>query len=286
MILITGSTGKTGGEVARQLAAARTPFRALVRDADKAEPVRALGAELIVGDMADKACLEQALQGVDKALLVLPNIEQQLIYEKQFTDAAVSSGVRHLVYLSSLESVPESKNPITQNHVAAENYIKQSGLTWTMIRPTFFMQIFGGMAAKIKETGKIIMPAGNGTVSTTDLRDVGEIIRNILTGDSSNYDNQSYDLTGPQLLTFSEIADRFSKVLGKPIQYVDQPMDEFRRALRSVNLSKWRTDAVVKELEAIGNGAVDHTTDTIEKLLGRPPLSLDRYIDDHRTLFI
>jgi uncharacterized protein YbjT (DUF2867 family) len=148
------------------------------------------------------------------------------------------------------------------------------------------MQIFGGMAAKIKETGKIIMPAGNGTVSTTDLRDVGEIIRNILTGDSSNYDNQSYDLTGPQLLTFSEIADRFSKVLGKPIQYVDQPMDEFRRALRSVNLSKWRTDAVVKELEAIGNGAVDHTTDTIEKLLGRPPLSLDRYIDDHRTLFI
>lgn len=285
MILITGATGKTGGEVARQLAAAKLPFRALVRNVDKGRAVKALGAKIIVGDMADKATLQRAMEGVDKAFLVLSNDEEQLVLEKQFTDAAVAAHVGHLVYLSSLESVPESKNPITQNHVASENYIRESGLTWTMIRPTFFMQMFEGMAPRIKETGKIVMPAGNGTVSTTDLRDVGEVIVDVLTNNSGDHANQSYDLTGPELLTFAEIADKFSTVLGRRIEYVDQPMDAFEQVLRSINLPEWRVDAVCKELEAIAAGVVDHTTDTIETLLGRPATSLTRFIEDHRKLF-
>lgn len=285
MILITGATGKTGGEVARQLAAAKLPFRALVRNVEKGRAVKALGAKIIVGDMADKAALQRAMEGVDKAFLVLSNDEEQLVLEKQFTDAAVAAHVGHLVYLSSLESVPESKNPITQNHVASENYIRESGLTWTMIRPTFFMQMFEGMAPRIKETGKIVMPAGNGTVSTTDLRDVGEVIVDVLTNNSGDHANQSYDLTGPELLTFAEIADKFSTVLGRRIEYVDQPMDAFEQVLRSINLPEWRVDAVCKELEAIAAGVVDHTTDTIETLLGRPATSLTRFIEDHRKLF-
>jgi uncharacterized protein YbjT (DUF2867 family) len=285
MILITGATGKTGGEVARQLADAKLPFRALIRNVDKGRAVKALGAKIIVGDIGDKAALQRAMEGVDKAFLVLPNDEQQLVLEKQFIDAAVAAHVGHLVYLSSLESVPESKNPITQNHVAAETYLRESGLTWTIIRPTFFMQMFEGMAARIKDTGRIVMPAGKGTVSTTDIRDVGEVIVDVLTDNSGEHANQSYDLTGPELLTFSEIADRFSQVLGRKIEYVDQPIDEFRKVLMSINLSEWRTNAVCKELEAIAAGVVDHTTDTVETLLGRPATSLSQFIEDRRELF-
>jgi len=283
MILITGATGKTGGEVARQLAAAGVPFRALVRSPDKAAEIPQLGATIVVGDLADKESLKLALDGVEKAFLVLSNDEQQLVLEKQFTDAAVAGGVKHLVYLSSLESVPESKNPITQNHVAAENYIRKSGLIWTIIRPTFFMQNLASSATRIKDAGQIVMPAGNGTVSATDLRDVGEVIRIVLT--EPGHENKSYDLTGPELLTFAEIAARFSKVLGTDVQYVDQPMDEFRQILRSINLSEWRVEAVCKELEAIAAGVVDHTTETISELLGRAPTSLDEYIKDHAELY-
>jgi len=283
MILITGATGKTGGEVARQLAAAGVPFRALVRSPDKAAEIPQLGATIVVGDLADKESLKLALDGVEKAFLVLSNDEQQLVLEKQFTDAAVAGGVKHLVYLSSLESVPESKNPITQNHVAAENYIRKSGLIWTIIRPTFFMQNLASSATRIKDAGQIVMPAGNGTVSATDLRDVGEVIRIVLT--EPGHENKSYDLTGPELLTFAAIAARFSKVLGTDVQYVDQPMDEFRQILRSINLSEWRVEAVCKELEAIAAGVVDHTTETISELLGRAPTSLDEYIKDHAELY-
>jgi len=283
MILITGATGKTGGEVARQLAVADIPFRALIRNPDKAEELNTLGAELVFGDIADKVFLSRALSGIDKAFLVMPNDEQQLILEKQFTDVAVTAGVQHLVYLSSLESVPESKNPITQNHVAAENHIRESGLTWTIMRPTFFMQNFETYAPRIKEAGQIVMPVGNGTVSATDLRDVGEVIRETLT--KTGHENKSYDLTGPELLTFAEIAERFSKILGTPVEFIDQPMEEFAELLRKIGLSEWRVDAVCKELEAIGAGVVDHTTDTIEELLGRPPFSLEQYITDHLSLF-
>ena len=283
MILITGATGKTGGEVARQLAAADIPFRALIRNPDKAEELNSLGAELVFGDIADKVFLSRALSGIDKAFLVMANEEQQPILEKQFTDAAVTAGVQHLVYLSSLESVPESKKPITQNHVAVENHIRESGLTWTIMRPTFFMQNFEASAPRIKEAGQIVMPVGNGTVSPTDLRDVGEVIRETLT--KTGHENKSYDLTGPELLTFVEIAERFSKILGTPVEFVDQPMEEFAELLRKIGLSEWRVDAVCKELEAISAGVVDHTTDTIEELLGRPPFSLEQYITDHLSLF-
>ena len=283
MILVTGATGKTGGEVARQLESAHVSFRALVRDAEKAAPVSALGAELVVGDIADKDFLSTALTGIDKAFLVMPNNEEQLVLEKAFTDACVAAGVQHLVYLSSLESVPESKNPITQNHVAAQDYIRESGMSWTLMRPTFFMQNFETYAPRIKEAGQIVMPVGSGTVSATDLRDVGEVILEVLT--KPGHENKSYDLTGPELLTFSDIAKQFSRVLGTTVEFIDQPMEEFADLLRTIGLSEWRVDAVCKELEAIGAGVVDHTTDTIEELLGRPPISLEQYIGDHIDQF-
>lgn len=283
MILLTGATGKTGGETARQLAAAGRPFRALVRNPGKAAGLQSMGAELVIGDVDDVDALREAFAGVDKALLVLPNVERQLTLEKRFTDEAVRAGIKNLVYLSSLESVPESTNPITQNHVAAENYIRESGLTYTLIRPTFFMQIFEGMAPRIKATGTITMPAGNGTVACTDLRDVAAVIVKVFT--EPGHENQSYDLTGPELMTFGEIAKQFSAVLGRPIQYVDQPLEEFKDVLRSINMSDWRTEAVGLEFVAIANGAIDHTTDTIEKLLGRPPTSLEQFLRDKIDLF-
>jgi uncharacterized protein YbjT (DUF2867 family) len=283
MILVTGVTGKTGGEVARQLTAANLPFRAVVRNPDKADGIAGPGVDIALGDIADADFLRQALAGIDKALLVMPNDEHQLRLEKQFTDIAVESGVKHLLYLSSIESVPESTNPITMSHVAAENHIRAANLAWTMLRPTFFMQIFSGSAPKIKASGEIKMPGGNGTIATTDLRDVAEIIVKVFT--EPGHENQSYDLTGPDLLTFAQIAERFSAVLGTPIQYVDQPMDEFRKILQSVGLGEWRVNAVCKEFEAIAGGAIDHTTDTIQQLLGRPPCSLDQFIADHAALF-
>lgn len=283
MILLTGVTGKTGGETARQLAAAGVPFRALVRDLDRAGAFKSLAAELVQCPLEDRAGLADALAGIEKAVLIMPNGEHQLDLERQFIDVAAAAGVRHLLYLSSIESVPENPNPITQMHVAAERHLQDSGLQWTMIRPSFFMQIFLTQAPRIRDAGQIMFPAGEGTIATTDLRDVGAVMVKALT--ESGHENKSYDLTGPELLTLGECADRFADVLGRPIEYIDQPIGEFADRLRAVGIAEWRVQAVCKEFEGIARGIIDHTTDTIKRLLGRPPCSLAQFVADHRDVF-
>ncbi len=284
MILITGGTGKTGGETARQLAAAGHAFRALVRDAGRAKELQALGAELVVGDIGDRQVLDEAFRGVERTLLIMPNGEQQQALECQFVDAAEAAGVKHIVYLSSIESVPENKNPITQMHVAVEKHIRKSAMDWTLIRPSFFMQIFLTQAPRVREHDQIVFPAGQGTIATTDLRDVGAVMVKALT--ESGHANQSYDISGPELLTLAECAERFSQVLGRKITYVDQPMAEFADRLRAIGIAEWRVLAVCKEFEGIASGLIDHTTETAEQLLGRPPCSLAQFIDDHRAAFM
>lgn len=283
MILITGATGKAGGATAKQLAAKGVPFRAIVRDADKGAFLVELGAELAIGDLSDRSFLEQALDGIDKAFLVLPNVEVQEALEKQFVDVCAGQGI-HLVYLSSMESVPGCTTAITQMHVRIEEHIKNSGIAWTMIKPSFFMQLFVDSATAIRETGNIVMPTGEGNVVPTDLRDVGEVIANVLTEDG--HENQSYDITGPELINMGEVAARFSKVLGKEFHHVSPPLDAFADVLRNVGFPEWRVKTVCGELDGIAGGMITHKTDLMAEMLGRPVRSIDDFLADHADLFV
>ncbi len=283
MILLTGATGKTGSAVAKQLAANNIPFRVLVRDPDKAAALKDLGAEIAVGDMADAEAVNKALSGIEKAVLIMANGEHQLTMEKQFTDCAVAAGVKHLVKLSSMESEPGTTKPIPKMHVDSEDYIRASGLAWTMIRPTFFTQNFLASARTINGSNEIVMALGNAVVAPTDLRDVAEIIRLVLTDDA--HLNKSYDMTGPEAMTLSEAAEKFSKVLGREIRYVAQPVEEFGKILTQIGFAEWRVKAVCDEFRLLGERASMHTTDTIRQILGRDPTSLEQFIKDHLEVY-
>ncbi len=182
MILLTGATGKTGGEVARQLAAKGVICRALVRDAEKAASLTDSGIELVIGDMGDQAILAEALLGVDKAILILPNSAKQETLEKQFIDAASKAGVAHLVKLSSMEAVANTDSPIPAMHYAVEQHLKGSGMSWTMIRPNFFMQNLLSSAGTIKDKQGIFLPLGNGKTGMSDSRDIAALIVEAVTG--------------------------------------------------------------------------------------------------------
>ena len=283
MILITGATGKTGAETAKQLTEAGLNFRAYVRNPDKADHLKKDNIDLAIGDLENRDALLSALQGIERALLIVPNGEHQLELEKQFTDCCVEAGVKHIVKLSSLESVPGTTNPITKMHVASADYIAQSGLDWTLSRPTFFMQNFSNMAAGIKANNQITLPVGQGTVSATDLRDVAAVHVKLLTEDG--HAGKNYPMTGPDLLTFDEIAEQFSEVLGRTITYVDMDIGPYRERLAKAGLTQWRIDAVCEEFRAISEGVIDHTTDDIENILCRPPTDLKTFIQDFRHLF-
>ena len=292
MILLTGVTGKTGGETARQLLEKGARLRALVRNEAKAADLKAAGVELVIGDVADADTVRRALKGAEKAFLTLPNGKTQLANEKQFTDLAVAAGVRHLVKMSSMEAVPDAKTPIPRGHWAAEEYIRASGLAWTMVKPNFFMQNLLASAATIKAQRKFFLPMGNGTTGMADIRDIGAVCAEVLTGKGhagqshagQSHAGQSYEITGPEVLTFSDVADRFSAVLGEKVEYVAMPMEQFRERMSKI-LEPWHLNAVCELFREIAEVGLDHTTDTFRKLIGREPISVRQFIQDHVAQF-
>jgi uncharacterized protein YbjT (DUF2867 family) len=281
MILVTGITGNIGGATARALVAKGVRFRALVRDLTKAATWAAQGVELVQGDIEDMAAVKSALAGVDRALLVMPNGETQERAEIAFTRAAKAAGLTWLIKLSSPEAVRGTTSPIPLAHIAAEDAIKASGLNWTLVRPSFYMQNFRGSLKTARATGKISMPMGNGTVALTDNNDAGLFIAHILTDpNNSRHYGQCYDITGPDpVMNFHQVAEVIGTVIGQKVVYDNCDAKIFQEAIRPFHRNQWHSDAVAYLFAEIANGRTPgHKTDTFEKIIGRPGQSLKEYL--------
>jgi len=284
MILLTGVTGKTGGAAANALIEKGVSIRALVRDADKAVALKEAGVELIVGDMADRDVVAGALDGVEKAALILPNSKEQRDMELQFTDLAAAAGVRHFVKLSSLEARADAKTPIPMLHWAVEEHIRASGMDWTMIRPNFFMQNLLAAGASIKNEGKFALPMGDGIVVPMDCRDIGAVFAEVLT--CEGHAGQSYEISGPEQMTFHDIAAQFSEVLGNPVEYVDADPVAYRERIGPFLSSDWHADSVMELFGEIRqNALVPTVTDTFNTLVGRDPISFRQFVQDYIAVF-
>ena len=140
MILLTGATGKTGSATAKALNEKGITFRALIRNEEKRGDIESLGGEVVIGSIENKEAVDQSMVDVETALILLPNSENQLSLEKQLVDSAKQAGAKRVVKMSSIEATPDATSPIPKLHLESEEYIKQSGLSWTMIKPNFYMQ--------------------------------------------------------------------------------------------------------------------------------------------------
>jgi len=283
MILIIGATGRTGSLAAKALAKTGVQLRALVRNETKAASLRDLGIEVVIGDLSDQHDVQMALEGAKKTLLITPNNEQQLSLERSFLDNAQEAGVDHIAYLSSTESVPENHRAIPQVHVEIENQLRKSNMQWTMIRPNFFMQNLFMFAPSIKKDGSFVFPAEDGKTAMADLRDVASVISVVLT--TGGHENKSYDITGPELLTFYDVANQLTEALGKKIHYRSQSLEKYRAYLSGFLRSDWHLNAVCELMEEVGQGGLDYTTDTVRTVLGRDSTSLGQFLRDHISVF-
>ncbi|MDO6693103.1 SDR family oxidoreductase [Aliiglaciecola sp. 3_MG-2023] len=283
MILVIGATGKTGSNVVKNLLDKNCSVRALVRSEEKARALRDAGVDVIIGDVSSKDLVHKAMDKVTKVFLLLPNGQDQLTLEKNVIDAAVEAKVSLFVKQSSLESVEGTTKPIPKMHLASEAYLKSCGLNWVMIRPTFFAQMLLTCAPAIRARDALTFPMGLGKVAATDARDVAEVVAKVLTEDG--HENKSYDLTGPELLSFEEIAHIFTEVLGRKISYVDQPLADYRGILEKFIPDAWRVSAVCEELKGLADGSTQHTTQVIQILLGREPRSVRQFLTEYAKAF-
>ncbi len=283
MILITGATGKTGSAAVQELSNQNIPFRVLIRNEEKRNQITDMGGEVIIGAIENDSALNQAMEGVQKALVLLPNSEQQLFLEKKVVDAALEANVQHIVKMSSMEAVPEATSPIPKLHMQSENYIKNSGMNWTMIKPNFFMQNLLGSGKTIVEQNKFFLPMGEGKAGMIHTKDVGTVIAKVLSEDG--HEGQNYEVTGPEILSFHDVAEIFSKVLGKKVDYINVPIDEYKKTLSQFLTNQWHLDSVIDLFKDIAEGGIEDKTDTFQDLIGKSPCSLEQFIQEYSFVF-
>jgi uncharacterized protein YbjT (DUF2867 family) len=283
MILLTGITGNNGGATANALLEKDIKFRALVRDLDKAADWAAKGVELVQGDLEDSASVRAALEGIDRAVLILPNGEDQQRLELSFIETAKQAGLPWLLKLSSPEAVRGTTSPIPLAHIAAEDAIMASGMNWTFVRPSFFMQNFRSSPASATATGKLSMPMGNGTVALTDCADAGAFIAHVLTdANSEQHFGQCYDISGPdEVMNFNDIAKIIGEVIGQDVAYDDCDAAAFQEAIRPFHRNDWHSDAVAYLFAEIANGETPGVkTSTFQDMMGRPGTSLKEFLQN------
>lgn len=283
MILLTGITGNNGGATANALLEKGVKFRALVRDLDKASEWADRGVELVKGDLEDPASVRAALEGIDRAVLILPNGEDQERLELSFIETAKQAGLPWIIKLSSPEAIRGTTSPIPLAHIAAEDAIMESGMNWTFVRPSFFMQNLRSTPAQAKATGKLSMPMSDGTVVLTDCADAGAFIAQVLTTDPEQHYGQCYDITGPDpVMTFHDVAKVVGEVIGQDVEYDDCDADAYQEAIRPYHRNQWHSDAVAYLFAEIANGNTPGIkTDTFQTMMGRPGTSFKEFLEKH-----
>ncbi len=279
-VLVTGATGNTGSLIVSQLRNRGVAVRALVREPSRGAGLEQQGIEVVVGNLDDRASLAQAVAGVDKIYLATWNGPTAEQHRKNVVDAAKQAGRPHVVVGGALG--PKSR--ITNQIDAANTYLKESGLTWTILQPTFFMQNLMAAKATIAQ-GQLYWDLGDGRLPTIDIRDIADCAAAVLT--SSDHVGKTYDLTGPDAISFHDIAAIFSKELGHEVRYIAVPTQAAKEFLMSLGYSEWIADGFGELMAGFAqNWAADKTTNDIAQLSGHPARSFAEFVRDFRGYFL
>lgn len=284
MILVSGATGTNGSALVEELAARGVPVRAMVRAPDKAGSVEREGVEAVVADFGAPETLDAALEGVEKAFVVTPPDPREPEWERNFVDAAKRAGVRHVVKLSVAGADEGAPVRFGRVHAEAERYLEGSGIGYTILRPTGFMQNTIAYAGSVSSEGRFYAPLADAKVAWIDVRDIAAVAAEALTGEG--HEGKVYDLTGPEALSNREIAQKLSAALGKTVEHVEVSYEGAREAMVGAGLPEWLADGLIElNREVYEPGYAAQTANGVEEATGRRPRSFDEFARDHRAAF-
>lgn len=283
MILIVGATGLVGSATVRQLTTLGVPVRTLVRSAAKATILAGPGIETVVGDLEQPSSLDAALDGVTRALLISPLNPHQVELQGNFVEAARRAGAVHIVKLSGLGTALDSPLRSGWWHAQTEQHIADAGLPFTHLHPPFFMQNLLRSATVIAAQGALVAAMQAGKIAMVDARDVAAVAAEALTSDG--HAGKAYTITGPEALSFQEVAKKLAVATGKRVTYQDVSLDTMRQELVATGIPAWLVEVRMEFAAALRNGYAAAVTDTVQVVTGRPPLTVDAFAREHAALF-
>ena len=274
-IAITGVTGHLGGFVAKELSETGVAACHLARSPERAPILAGATVKKCSYEYSDEAIA--ALSGIDVLFMISAKENPERLQQHlAFIDAAKAAGVKHIVYTSFYNASPNSTFTLARDHAATEQYIKEKGLTYTFLRDNFYIDFFVDMACQY---GEIKGPAGNGKVSAVVRSDVANVAVEILKN-PEKWANQTLNMTGPEELTLSEMAEQISHSLGKTVTYVEETVEEAYESRKIWQAEQWEYDSWVSTYTAIAKGEQAGLSDDIERVLGKASTSLAKYLRD------
>ena len=299
-ILVTGATGTVGSEVVRQLTSISSSsdyknnnIRAAVHGQNKVDKVEEFvdkGVEIVNMDYTKPESISNALEKVDKIFLQTLPTHNVTDISSNFIREAKKKGVRSIVKLSAMGADSEPTSTILRLHGMEEKIIQESGIPYTFLRPSAFMQNFVTQFGNtIRTQNTIFAPAGNSKMSFIDVRDIAAISSKILTsnGVSQQYVNKSYDITGSDALSYSQTAEILSSEVGKKISYVDVTEEDARKGMKQMGADDWYIDAMLELFRITRAGYGSQTTTTaVEHIMGRKPIPFAQFAKDYAKVLI
>jgi uncharacterized protein YbjT (DUF2867 family) len=248
MILLTGATGVAGSFIANEFVRQREAVRILVRNRAKAiELQKVPTVEIVEADMSRPSSLGAALDGVDRALMISAPLMDMVETQCTFIDACKAAGVRHVIKFSGLDSRRNTAFAFGLMHKDIEEHLEKSGLVWTHLRPTGFMQEYLREAPSIIKDGAIYLALGDVKLNPIDLVDVAKV--GFLLLRNGGHEGARIPMTGPEALTMAEIADRISRATGRTVRYIAVSPIQRKQALIAHGIPPEFADALDKQVE-------------------------------------
>ena len=284
-MLLIGATGKIGRHLVPALVAAGVTPTVLVRDVDRAFETFGTSVHYVAGDLSDPTSLAAAFNGQDVVYLAVGQTDNQVALEKNAIDAAVAAGIPRIVKISALGAQigVDGPNPFVRWHAEIEQYLAAAPIESTILRPNLFDDNLLGAAAQIAE-GQLYSTAEDGLIAWIYPRDIADVAAVVLLDGS--HTGKVYEISGPEAITYGELAERFTAILGKPVQRIGIDDASFQGALESAGVPAWLIQAYVELNASVRtSGVAGNVSDDVPTLLGRPATSIDTWIQENRSAF-
>jgi len=282
VLLVIGGRSKIGSALLGELATRGQQVRALVRAGEPTDGLPA-AVESVAGDLADEASLVTAMAGVEKVFLLSSPHPDAVSWHHNAIDAARRTDVQLLVRSSIIGADRESPAEFVNAHATSDRYLEDSGLPFVIVRPNLFLQnIPESTLPSIDASGAFYVDAGQARISMVDTRDVAAVAAVALT--EPGHRGAHYDVTGPEALSYADVAAKLTTAMHRPISYVAAPDDLVRQALLGAGLNDWFADALIGLYQDYRRSGTDgyaaRVTDTVARLTGRPARSLDDLLSE------
>ena len=286
IILVTGATGTTGREIVRKLSESGAHVRVLVRDIAKAQALSLDSLPHVTvfeGDLGNSESLAPALFRADKAMLISSSNPEMEDVQINFIETAKKFNLNHIVKLSGIIADINSPFRYARMHAEIERRLENSGISFTHLRAGEFMQSYFRQVPNIIERDSLFLPMENQRIASIDVYDVAEVAVRILTG--MGHKGNVYPVTGTEALTIYEVAEKFSAVLGRKINYVNISPEDANKARRDAGMSEYTVDALDELFAERRKGKESKVYYTMQNVFGLRPTSFDEFIIRNLPVF-